>query len=96
MGRRCRPRAVILGSRQQMCLNPGVKRLPGGAMNQACRAHVGARTCSWCAPLQTLCPLLLVSHSCLPHRRVRFDQQHRTCKARIPCSLLQHELFAVR
>lgn len=50
MGRRCRPRAAILGSRQQMCLNPGVKRLPGGAMNQACRAHVGARTCSWCAP----------------------------------------------
>ncbi|KAK9916347.1 hypothetical protein WJX75_001590 [Coccomyxa subellipsoidea] len=42
-----RPRAAILGSRQQMCLNPGVKRLPGGAMNQACRAHVGARTCSW-------------------------------------------------
>ncbi|EIE26626.1 DNA repair helicase [Coccomyxa subellipsoidea C-169] len=43
----CRPRAAILGSRQQMCLNPGVKRLPGGAMNQACRAHVSSRTCSW-------------------------------------------------
>ncbi|BDA40755.1 Regulator of telomere elongation helicase 1 [Coccomyxa sp. Obi] len=42
-----RPRAAILGSRQQMCLNPGVKRLPGGAMNQACRTHVTARSCSW-------------------------------------------------
>lgn len=37
----------MLGSRQQLCLHPTVSKLPGGAANQACRALVASRTCSW-------------------------------------------------
>lgn len=49
-----RPKAAILGSRQQMCQNPAISKLPGGAINQACRAVVKSRSCSWRALPSTL------------------------------------------
>lgn len=44
----------MLGSRQQLCLHPRVSTLSGGAANQACRALVASRTCSWYAPRGSL------------------------------------------
>ena len=42
-----RPKTTILGSRQQLCLNPAVSKLPAAAANQACRSEVSHRSCSW-------------------------------------------------
>lgn len=37
-------RTVVLGSREQMCVNPRVRELRGQALNAACRAECKART----------------------------------------------------
>ena len=53
-----RPKTTILGSRQQLCLNPAVSKLPAAAANQACRSEVSHRSCSWYTNPS------LQSHSC--------------------------------
>lgn len=46
----CRPRVCVLGSRSQQCVHPTVSRLPGDALNQACRSMAPKRSCPWCDP----------------------------------------------
>ena len=36
---------VVLGSREQMCINSDIKQLRGRAQNQACRALCKSRSC---------------------------------------------------
>lgn len=36
---------VVLGSREQMCINPDVRGLRGRMQNHACRSLVKSRTC---------------------------------------------------
>lgn len=54
-----RPKAAILGSRQQMCQNPAISKLPCGAINQACRAVAKSGSCGWRA-----LPRLPQPHAC--------------------------------
>lgn len=40
-------RATVLGSRQQMCLNPAVSKLPAAAGNAVCHSYVKMKKCNW-------------------------------------------------
>lgn len=43
----CRVRTTVLGSRNQLCLNDKVLKLPGQAANFTCRALVQHKQCRW-------------------------------------------------
>lgn len=43
----CRVRTTVLGSRNQLCLNEKVLKLPGQAGNFTCRALVQHKQCRW-------------------------------------------------
>lgn len=42
-----RPRTVILGSREQLCVHPEVSKLKGGLQNRRCGVLVGNRSCRY-------------------------------------------------
>jgi len=42
-----RPRTVILGSREQLCVHPEVSKLKGGLQNRRCGVLVGSRACRY-------------------------------------------------
>jgi hypothetical protein len=42
-----RVRTTVVGSRQQMCLNEQVLRMPAASGNAACRALVQRQACKW-------------------------------------------------
>eukprot|EP00884_Botryococcus_braunii_P009467 jgi/Botrbrau1/18521/Bobra.0072s0096.1 len=42
-----RPRSTVIGSRQQLCVNPAIAKLQGNLLNHACRTASRARSCSW-------------------------------------------------
>ena len=43
-----RVRSTVLASRQQTCLHPQVSKMSGGQANNACKALVSHKKCSWC------------------------------------------------
>jgi hypothetical protein len=42
-----RPRSTVIGSRHQLCVNPGIAKLQGNLLNHACKTACRARSCSW-------------------------------------------------
>ncbi|RKO90499.1 hypothetical protein BDK51DRAFT_34964 [Blyttiomyces helicus] len=75
-----RPKICVLGSREQMCLNPDVLRAPNSARNSLCRQKVTKKGCEFHGRLENARAERLFDDTILDiEDLVKFGQAHRAC-----------------